>query len=140
MKAVLPVGRSGSVGILLAAVTFAVSVACTSSSDGDGDGGESASSCAFLVDYENRTYSDVANVDFTVEDKLGPATLPPCDDTPNDDDDGRATPTSTTAYAVEGLNPSIAIAVGEEPGDARFVAVYSGNEIPPEVRKLVHGS
>lgn len=138
MKAVLPVGRSGSIGILLAAATFAVSVACTSSSDGDG--GESASSCAFLVDYRNRTYSDVANVDFTVEDKLGPATLPPCDDTPNDDDDGRATPTSTTAYAVEGLDPGIAIAVGEEPGDARFVAVYSGNEIPPEVRKLINRS
>ncbi|WP_246567961.1 DUF6281 family protein [Streptomyces flaveus] len=56
------------------------------------------------------------------------------------DDDGRATPTSTTAYAVKGLDPSIAIAVGEEPGDARFVAVHSGNEIPPEVRKLIHGS
>ncbi|MET7847279.1 DUF6281 family protein [Streptomyces avermitilis] len=138
MKAVLPAGRTGTVGMLLAAATFAVSVACTSSSDSDG--GESASLCAFLVDYKNRTYSDVANVDFTVGDKLGPATLPPCDDTPNDDDDGRTTPSSITAYAVEGLDPSIAIAVGDEPGDARLVVVYSGKEIPPEVKKLIQSS
>ena len=135
MKSVLP-ARRGPVGMLLAAAVLAVSVACTS----PGDGGASASVCAFLVDYQNREYSDVANVDFTVGSKLGPAALPPCDDTPNSDDDGREAPTSTTAYAVEGLDPGIAIAVGEDPGEARFVAVYSGNEIPPEVRKLIRGS
>ncbi|MER5387243.1 DUF6281 family protein [Streptomyces sp. NPDC002688] len=134
MKAVLP-SRRGSVGMLLAAAVLTVSVACTSSSDD----GASASSCAFLVDYQNHEYSDVANVDFTVGDKLGPATLPSCDDTPNDDDDAQ-TPTSTTAYAVKGVDPSIAIAVGEGPGDARLVAVYSGNEIPPEVKELIRGS
>ncbi len=95
---------------LLAAVTVTASVACTSSSGGV----ESASSCAFLVDYETRRYSEVANVDFTVGEKLGTATHPPCDDTPNNDDDG-STATPTTAYEVEGLDPGVAIAVGGTP-------------------------
>ncbi|WP_406326665.1 DUF6281 family protein [Streptomyces sp. NBC_00203] len=122
--------------MLLAAATIAVSVACTSSSEG----GESASSCVFLIKYENRTYSDVANVDFTVGDKLGGATRPPCDDTPNDDGDGRTTAASTTAYAVEGLDPGIAIAVGDTPDEAVFVAVDSDKGLPPEVKKLIDGS
>ncbi|MET9904480.1 DUF6281 family protein [Streptomyces sp. NPDC006446] len=138
MNAALQADRRRVVGLLLAAAALSVSVACAS--PGDGDGGSSESVCAFLVDYQNREYSDVANVDFTVGDKLGPATLPPCDDTPNDDDDGRAAPSSTTAYAVEGLDPSIAIAVGEEPSEARLVVVYSGTEIPPEVKKRIRGS
>jgi hypothetical protein len=54
---VLPVGRNGSVGMLLAAAAFAVSVACTASSDG----GES--SCAYQVKYGNRTYSDKKLID-----------------------------------------------------------------------------
>ncbi|MEU1164480.1 DUF6281 family protein [Streptomyces sp. NPDC005921] len=34
----------------------------------------------------------------------------------------------------------VAIAVGDTPGDTTFVAVYSGNELPPEVKKLAKGS
>ncbi|MBA4862226.1 hypothetical protein H1V43_12675 [Streptomyces sp. PSKA54] len=113
-----------------------MSASCASPSGGGG----SASSCAFLVEYENRTYSGMANVDFTVGDKLGSATLPPCDDTPNDDDDGRTAPASTTAYAVEGLDPSIAIAVGETSNGVLLVAVDSGKELPPEVKRLIDGS
>ncbi|MFD9466572.1 DUF6281 family protein [Streptomyces sp. NPDC060027] len=134
MKAVLP-SRRGPVGMLLAAAVLAVSVACTPSSDD----GTSASSCVFLVDYQNHEYSDVANVDFTVGDKLGPATLPSCNDTPDDDDDAQP-PSPTTAYAVKGVDPSIAIAVGDTPSDTRLVAVHSGNKIPPEVKELIRGS
>ena len=135
MKAVLPVGRSGSVALLLTAATFAGSVACTSTSSYI-DEGEAAPSCAFVVDYENRRYMDVANVDFTVGDKLGTATQPPCDDTPNDGDDGESA-YPTTAYEVEELDSSIAIAVGDTPSDVQFVAAYTGNELPPEVKKLI---
>ncbi|MFG2962851.1 DUF6281 family protein [Streptomyces sp. NPDC048288] len=45
-----------------------------------------------------------------------------------------------TAYAVTGVSPEVAIAVGDTPDDTTFVAVYSGNELPPEVKKLVKGS
>ncbi|MEU8508736.1 hypothetical protein AB0C40_29315 [Streptomyces brevispora] len=39
---------------LLAVAVLALSAACTMSSDSDG--GEAASSCAALVEYQNRTY------------------------------------------------------------------------------------
>jgi hypothetical protein len=137
MAEVLAAGRGRFVRVLSAAAVVAVSVGgCTSVSGG----GDSAASCAFLVEYENRTYSDVANIDFTVGDELGAATLPTCDDTPNDHDDGETAPAATTAYAVEGLDPSIAIAVGGAPDDVVLVAVRSGTEIPPEVQKLIDGS
>lgn len=51
------------------------------------------------------------NVKVTVGEKLGTATEPPCDDTPNDGQDEPATPASRTAYAVEGVAPGIAIGV-----------------------------
>ncbi|MEV0170976.1 DUF6281 family protein [Streptomyces sp. NPDC050803] len=107
-------------------------VACTESSGG----AEGAASCAFVIDYDNRRYIDVANVDFTVGAKLGTATHPPCDDTGGDDDEGsKARP--TTAYEVEGLDPAVAIAVGTAPDDAVFVAVRSGKELPPEIEELI---
>ncbi|WP_416983006.1 DUF6281 family protein [Streptomyces sp. T028] len=34
----------------------------------------------------------------------------------------------------------VAIAVGDSPGDAVFVAVRSGDELPPEVKELLKGS
>jgi hypothetical protein len=134
-KAVL-MTRRGPVGMLLTAVVLAMPVACTSSADG---GGASAS-CAFLVHYRDHEYRDLADVDFEVGGRLGPAGLPSCDDTPNDDGDGDTASTPTTAYAVEGLDPAIGIAVGDDPGDARFVAVLSGTGIPPEVEKMIRGS
>ncbi|MFD5103623.1 DUF6281 family protein [Streptomyces albidochromogenes] len=137
MKALHRAGRSGAaVWALLAATAVVTCAACTTT----GHDGESASSCAFVVEYENRTYSDVANVDFTVGAEIGTAALPPCDDTPNDNDDGRTTPASTTAYAVEGLDPSIAIAVDDAPSDVLLVSVDRGKELPPEVKKLIDGS
>ncbi|KUO21872.1 DUF6281 family protein [Streptomyces dysideae] len=139
MAEVLAARRGRFTWVLSAAAVVTVAVGgCTSVSGGGG--GDSAASCVFLAEYANRTYSDVANVDFTVGDELGTATLPTCDDTPNDNDDGETAPAVTTAYAVEGLDPSIAIAVGEAPDDVVFVAVRSGTEIPPEVQKLIDGS
>ncbi|MEU2584795.1 DUF6281 family protein [Streptomyces avermitilis] len=130
MKAVLPIGRTGSVWMLLTAFLVTMSVACTSS-----DGGASASSCAYLVEYQNRTYSDAPASDFTPGNKLGAATLPPCDDTPNDDSDGRTTPTSTTAYAIQGVDPGIAIALEQPSDDVIFINVDSDKTLP-EIKKL----
>ena len=137
MQAVLPIGRAGSVWTLLAAVLVTMSVACTSSSDSDG--GESASSCAYLVEYQNHTYSGAEARDFTIGDKLGAAGLPPCDDTPSDDSDGQTAPTSTTAYAIEGVDPSIAIALEQASDDVIFVNVDSDKKLP-EIKKLIQGS
>ncbi|MGX1886287.1 DUF6281 family protein [Streptomyces sp. NPDC055287] len=92
------------------------------------------------MEYDKRTYIGTDNTDIPVGDKLGAATRPPCDDTPNDDSDGRTKASSTTAYTVEGVDPTIAVAVGDEPGDVRLVVIDSDTELPAEVKKLINGS
>ncbi|MFF4830619.1 DUF6281 family protein [Streptomyces sp. NPDC001315] len=134
MKAVLPVGRHGSAWALLAAVVVTTSAACTSPGSG-----ESESSCAALVDYRNHRYVGAAAGEFTIGDELGAATIPPCDDTPNSDSDRSTQPTSTTVYAVEGVDPGIAIALGDAPDDVIFVNDDSGMKLP-EIKKLINGS
>ncbi|MFG3013023.1 DUF6281 family protein [Streptomyces cinerochromogenes] len=123
------------VRVLLMAAMVASAAACTSGSDTS----DETASCAYQVTYKGRTYRDVANVDFTVGDKLGTATKPPCDDTGGQDEDPEPA-TTRTAYAVNGISPEVAIAVGSTPDDAMFVAVYSDNKLPPEVRKLIKAS
>ncbi|MER7577301.1 DUF6281 family protein [Streptomyces sp. NPDC126514] len=137
MKAALPIGRGGSVWMLLSAVLISTSVACASSSDSDG--GESTSVCAYRAEYQNRTYSGAEVKGFTLGNKLGAATLPPCDDSPSDDSDGQTKPTSTTAYAIEGVDPSIAIALEQASDDVVFVAVDSDTKLP-EIKKMIQGS
>ncbi|GCB51280.1 hypothetical protein SNL152K_8636 [Streptomyces sp. NL15-2K] len=120
---------------LLGAVLGTMSVACTSSSDD----GESASSCAYLVEYQDRTYAGAETRDFTIGDEFGTATLPPCDDTPSDDSDGQTTSTPTTAYAIEGVDPSMAIALEQASDDVIFVNVDSDKTLP-EIKQLIHSS
>ncbi|MET8024972.1 DUF6281 family protein [Streptomyces avermitilis] len=67
------------------------------------------------------------------------ATLPPCDDTPNDDSDGRTTPTSTTACAIEGVEPGIAIVLEQSSDDVIFINVDSDRTLP-ELKKMIHGT
>ncbi|MFD7880333.1 DUF6281 family protein [Streptomyces sp. NPDC059766] len=125
------VGRA----MALAAVMVSA-VACTAGSSSDG---EDAGSCAYRILYQDRTYRDVANVEFTVGEKLGAATKPPCDDTGGRDTSETAG-TTETVYEVDGISPTVAIAVGDTPGEAKFVAAYSGTALPPEVKKLIGGS
>ncbi|MFE0805297.1 DUF6281 family protein [Streptomyces sp. NPDC058812] len=120
-----------SVRALLMAVVAVWAVACTSEDNSADD----TASCVYQVTYEGRTYRDVANVEFTVGVKLGAATKPPCDDTGQDG--GEEPATTETAYAVDGISPKNAIAVGNTPDNVQFVAVYSGNELPSEVKKLI---
>ncbi len=127
--------RSGrTTRVSLVAAMMMLAVACTSVSSSDG--GEQAESCAYRVLYQDRTYRDVANVEFTAGEKLGSATIPPCQDT-GDQDKAEESGETTTAYAVDGISPDMAVAVGDSPDDATFVAAYSGNKLPPEIRKLI---
>lgn len=130
--------RSGRTTPLpLMAAMMMLAVACTPESSSDGDG--RAESCAYRVLYQDRTYRDVANVEFTAGKKLGSATVPPCEDTGDQDRAGEPGE-ATTAYAVDGISPDVAVAVGDSPGDATFVAAYSGDKLPPEIQKLIDGS
>ncbi|OEJ36196.1 hypothetical protein AR457_33745 [Streptomyces agglomeratus] len=123
--------------MLVAAAITTLSVGCASSSGG---GGESASTCAFMVEYDKRRYIGTDNTDISVGDELGAASRPPCDDTPNDNSDGKTTASSTTAYTVEGVGPALAIAVGDAPDDVRLVVIDSGKELPPEIKKMINRS
>ncbi|MFF3306108.1 DUF6281 family protein [Streptomyces sp. NPDC002952] len=135
MRTVLHASRCGGVWAAVAAAVAASAVACT---DVGAGGGEAASSCAFVVEYEGRTYQDVADIPFTVGDALGEAVVPACDDTPSDGDDG-VPRSATTAYAVAELDPAIAVAVGDAPGDVRLVAVHRDGELPSSVGELIGG-
>ncbi|MFB7248282.1 hypothetical protein CW362_19385 [Streptomyces populi] len=137
MMAAHPFVRAGSAWALLTVVLVTTSVACTASGTSDDDG-DSASSCAYRVEYENRTYTGAEAKGFAPGDKLGTATLPACDDTPDDDNDGQATPTSTTAYAIKGVDPGIAIALKESSDDVIFINLDSDTELP-EIKKLIQG-
>lgn len=123
-----------SVTAVLTAAVAASVAACTP----EDSGAEDAASCVYQVTYDGRTYRDVANVEFTVGGELGTATEPPCDDT-GGQDEGDEPSTTETAYAVDGISPKVAIAVGDTPDDVQFVAVHSGNELPSEVQKLIAG-
>ncbi|SDM97712.1 hypothetical protein SAMN04487981_103135 [Streptomyces sp. cf386] len=102
--------------LIVPALLLTAAVGCTES------GGAAEASCAYVVTYEGRSYLDVANIDFTVGERLGTATIPECDDTPNDP--GVTVPEGRiTAYAVEGTDPAVAIAVGDTPAEATLMKV-----------------
>ncbi|MER6134464.1 DUF6281 family protein [Streptomyces sp. NPDC001815] len=98
------------------------------------DQGRGTGSCASQFTYEGRSYTAVANLEFTATDRLGEATRPPCNDTGKE-------PTAEdlrkeTAYRISGISPTVAIAVGETTTTAKLFAVYSGSNLPKEVREL----
>ncbi|MFD6280470.1 DUF6281 family protein [Streptomyces sp. NPDC060209] len=124
-------GRSA--GLLVAAAVVMSGAACTADSGGGGH------SCANRYTYQDRSYGDVANVEFTLGKKLGVATKPPCEDTGGQDKNEEPV-MKETAYEVDGISPKVAIAIGDTPKTATFFAVYSGSKLPPEVQKLIDGS
>ncbi|GAA4068883.1 DUF6281 family protein [Streptomyces shaanxiensis] len=84
-------------------------------------GASSEALCSGLVTYDDRDYLPTEKSDFTVGERLGTATVAECDDTPNDP--GVGIPESTTgAYAIEGVDPTEAIAVGDSPAEAAPMA------------------
>lgn len=112
-------------------VVAALTTACST----QGGGGEAEGVCAITALYGGRTYTQAANVDFTVGKALGPAEFPPCNDTPGHNDDA-AESEPTTAYAVDGLNPRIAIAVRYASDEVKLLVVQPGGSLPPEVKAL----
>lgn len=110
--------------------------ACSADSSG---GGVESMSCVNRFTYQDRTYQDVANVNFTVGTKLGTATKPPCEDTGGRGKDEEPA-VAETAFEVDGISPRVAIAVGHTPEEATFFAASSGSYLPPEVEKLIDHS
>ncbi|MEV7287139.1 DUF6281 family protein [Streptomyces sp. NPDC093252] len=124
---------------LAAAAAAAATASCASPSGGETEPG-SASACEYRVEYGTRTYTDLAHADFTIGEALGSATVPPCDDSPGDGDGPPGPPESTTAYAVEGLDPAIAIALSDAPDGVLFVVRTPDGDLPPDVERLIADS
>ncbi|MBX9362903.1 DUF6281 family protein [Streptomyces sp. WAC04114] len=127
--------------LLLAAALASLSVGCSSvsSPDDDTDGARPAPSCAYVVEYDGRTYLGRSETYVPVGKSLGAATRPACDDTPGDGDEEEG-PALMTAFAVRGVDPSVAVAVAEDPGEYRLVVADSVKELPPELRKVTERS
>ncbi|THA78669.1 hypothetical protein E6R60_06620 [Streptomyces sp. A0642] len=104
------------------------------------DGGGAEASCVARYTYQDLTYQDVGNVKFTAGKKLGVATAPPCEDTGGRSETEEPAGAAEAAYEVDGMSPEVAIAVGDTPETARFFAVSSDSELPPEVQELIEGS
>lgn len=102
---------------LLVTVAIRATAGCAGAGIGASD---SAASCSDLVTYDSRDYLPTEKSGFTVGERLGTATVAACDDTPNDP---AGIPESTTgAYAIEGVDPTEAIAVGDSPAEAAPMA------------------
>ena len=101
--------------LIVTTVLLAAAVGCS-------DGGSSAASCTGLVTFRDRGYLPTTNEDFTLGEKLGTATVPECDDT--NDPDVAVPEGTTTAYVVEGIDPSLAIAVGDTPAEATLMRFH----------------
>ncbi|MEU2265235.1 DUF6281 family protein [Streptomyces olindensis] len=137
MKASLPRTGRGPTWALLAAALAPLSAGCTSTPPGDDARPEA--SCAYVVEYDSRTYLGREETDVPVGKSLGSATRPACDDTPGDGDDGEA-PALMTAFALPGVDPAVAIAVAEDTDAYRLVVADTVKELPPELRKLTDRS
>ncbi|MEV5432855.1 DUF6281 family protein [Streptomyces sp. NPDC052701] len=129
-------GGSGPVRALPAAVAVLLSAGCTAVADGAAG---PVSSCAYVVEYDGRRYLGGEEIDAPAGKAIGTATRPGCDDTPGDSGEGDP-PTPVTVHAVEGVDPRVALAVAEAPGDVRLVTADSVREPPPEVRRLLGAS
>ncbi|MFF8230456.1 DUF6281 family protein [Streptomyces caelestis] len=134
MKTPLQRGRRALVWGLPAAAVVSLSVGCTSPSSPD-DGGQAEASCAYIVEYDNRRYVGRGET-VPVAESLGAATRPACDDTPSDGDDGEG-PALMTAFALKGVDPSVAIAVAEDTDRYRLVVADDLKGLPPELKKLI---
>ncbi|WP_175434073.1 DUF6281 family protein [Streptomyces hawaiiensis] len=123
----------GPVRTLLAAALAMLSVGCTAGSSDDTARPEA--SCAYVVDHDGRTYLGRDETGIPVGKPLGGATRAACDDTPGDGDAGEG-PALMTAFTVRGVDPGVAIAVAEDPGEYRLVVADTVRELPPELKKL----
>lgn len=121
------------------AIVLTSSAACSSS-----DSSVSAS-CIWAVEFTDVVYTDVANVDIEIGEKLGDAKLLTCEELRARDNGespglrGDSSEQTRTVYEIKGLASSDAIAVaevGDSPTDAQF-AVVQGDAFPAEVQAYI---
>ncbi|MFD7713039.1 DUF6281 family protein [Streptomyces sp. NPDC059785] len=118
--------------LAVAAVLVAGGTGCDGHAEVNGAAVDDApeAKCAYLVQYEGRSYLDVrggATTDpkFTVGKSLGTGLLPGCDE--SDEADGTQKPEKVSVYEVEGIDAAVAVAAGNSPEEAVLVAVRNAD-------------
>ncbi|GGL18366.1 DUF6281 family protein [Streptomyces flaveus] len=91
------------------------------------------------MEFDGRVYRAVENVDFTAGDKVGTAVSVMCDDTDQKSDALVSQPESP-AYEIDGVDPSIAIAVDDSPDTMQIYVADFDKPLPAEIQKLINAS
>ncbi|WP_448318422.1 DUF6281 family protein [Streptomyces sp. CO7] len=123
--------RTARVAVAVTAAVMAVGVVACGAQVEEAE--SLAADCPVRVEYDGRMYHDgVTLKDFTVEERLGIAVVPRCDDTGRVGEEPKEGPGQVTgAYRIEGIDPAEALAVGPDRESA--VLVVSEGTDPAEL-------
>ncbi|WP_405677595.1 DUF6281 family protein [Streptomyces sp. NBC_01511] len=127
--------------LAIAALTFGTACGSENAEQSQSSGEISDSSaegaCANVLSFDGNRYAHLANIDFQVTEKAGTATREECDDSGGSDSPGEQEEQS--AFRVDGVSPSVAIAVGATPATAKLFLSDKESGIPEELRDLPGG-
>lgn len=118
-------GRLAALAVVPMAVLALAACGSGGSSD-EGDGGSGDESCALRVEYADVTFTDVAAMPSKPTELLGQGTQLGCSDSNGETGKGE----SVDVYRVDGLDPKVAVAVGDQ---ARLLRVDKGSQVPAEI-------
>lgn len=91
-----------------------------------------------MVSIDDRVYSDVANVEFTIGDRLGTGRFLICDGTGGRGEQSESADVEErTVYQIDGLSSGVAVAVETGPSGTDFFALYKGKKLPAAVRTFI---
>lgn len=135
-------GRNGRRALIVGMVAVICSAAtgCTtsgSSNENDPAIAGSGASCAYRVMYEGRMYKEATGKGAEVAQKIGIAREVRCEET--NATAGRRTAKTegrVLAYAIDGIDPRWAVAVGESPRRT-LIVVRAGANLPNSVMKVL---
>ncbi|MEU4970698.1 DUF6281 family protein [Streptomyces smyrnaeus] len=122
--------------ITAAVIVSTLSFSCSDSEKGSGENAEDAF-CAKSIEFQNRTYWGMGDIEIRTGDQLGRTHLRSCNDMGRDE--APAPTWNLPVYEARGFDKEIAVGVK----DGRGVELYSvrdDGKFPPQVRKLVNDS
>ncbi|MFE9388261.1 DUF6281 family protein [Streptomyces sp. NPDC006784] len=117
------------------ALALLVMASSMSAGCADPGNGENGASCRKMVNFQNRDYWEIGDVEFHAGERLGETHLNPCNDTGRSEEPGG----SLVVYEAVGISAKIAVAVKNGQGMALYSTRDDGG-FPPQVRDLIEKS
>ncbi|MDX3309217.1 DUF6281 family protein [Streptomyces sp. NPDC054884] len=97
-----------------------------------------AGACAVQVEFAGRVYTGITvDRDVKAGHRVGKAVHVACADTPGDDNDGLVPQPESRAYAIPGVDPGTAVAVGDSADTMQIYVAEPGKPLPAEIQKLI---